>query len=158
MLHKSLYILVLVGIFACTATQKTVDNTPKSTKPMVLTMILEMQTSSQGAETMVKLLDRVKAAGHVKMSPDQPANFEFRFVDSHSHTVQSVFKKVNLTKVYEYADDNGVLRKKVMDGEPVVVPVRVNYQPEMEKLVVYQMIKEDFEPVATFLIQPKNIN
>jgi len=122
---------------------------------MVLTMILELQTGNHGTETMVKLLNRVKAAGHVKMSPDPTANFEFRFVDGRSHTVASVFKQVNLTKVYEYADEHGVLRKKVMDGEPVVVPVRVNYQPEMEKLVVYQMIKEDFEPIATFLIEPK---
>ena len=122
---------------------------------MVLTVILELQTSSHGTETMVKLMNKVKAGGHVKITPDQPANFEFRFVDSRSHVVTSIFKQVNLTKVYEYVDDKGQMAKKVMDGEPVVVPVRVNYQPEMEKLIVYQMMKENFEPIATFLLQEK---
>ncbi len=122
---------------------------------MVLTAILELQSGRQGQETKVKLMNIIKAGGHAKLVPDQPANFEFRFVDSQSHTVNSIFKQISLTKVYEYADEQGVLRKKVLDGEPIVVPVRVNYQPEMEKLVVYQMMKENYEPIATFLLQEK---
>jgi len=155
MLNKTFFYLLLILGMSCTSTKKTVDNTPKSPKSMVLTVILEMQTSSHGTETMVKLLNIVKAAGHAKIIPDESANFEFRFVDSQSHSVEAIFKKVNLTKVYEYVDENGALKKKVMDGESVTIPIRTNYRPEMEKLVVYQMIKENYEPIATFSLQNK---
>jgi len=127
---------------------------PVHAKPTVLTTILEMQ-AVVGKKTKVKLLNIVKAEGHAKIIPDQVANFEFRFVDSKSHTVQSVFKRINLTKVYEYVDDQGQLTKKVMDGEPVILSIRTNYQPAMKKLVVYQMIKENFEPIATFSLTEK---
>ncbi len=145
--------LIVLGL-ACSPAKKTMES-PKSTKPMVWTTILELQSKGRGSETTVKLLNMVRAGGYVKIIPDEPANFEFRFVDSQSHTIASVYKQINLTTVYEYVDDNGHLQKKVMDGEPVVVPVRINYQPEMKKLVVYQMIKENYEPLATFLLQEK---
>jgi len=155
MLNKTIFSLFLILGVACSPTKKTIL-APKSTKSMVMAVILELQASNHGTETMVKLLNTVKSGGHVKTIQDQPANFEFRFVDNQSHTITALYKQINLTKVYEYVDDKGQLAKKVMDGESVVVSVRTNYQPEMKKMIVYQMINENFEPIATFLLNPKN--
>ncbi len=156
MLKKSIfYLLLLLGV-ACTAAKKPMAAKPQKNKEStVLTVILELQAVA-GKKTKVKLLNIVKAGGHAKITPDQPANFEFRFVDDQSHTVKSIFKRVNLTKVYEYVDDQGQMAKKVMDGEPVVVPVRVNYHPEMKKLLVFQMMKENFELMASFSLKETN--
>jgi len=156
MLKKSLFYLVILLSMACTATKKPMTTKPTKTVPKVLTAIIELQAADHGHKTIVKLVNVVSAGGHVKIIPDESANFEFRFVDSQSHTLASVYKRINLTKVYEYVDDNGQLAKKVMDGEPVVVPIRTNYQSEMKKLMVYQMMKENFEPIVTFSLTENN--
>lgn len=153
---RILSFFVMFSLFACTHRQTVQSQPHKANKEtFVLTAIVELAAIKDSPKLKTSLLNVIKAPGAVKSKDDKEPNFEFRFTDSANQTITSRYKQLYLTQVVEYVDDSGKLAKTEIPNKKLVVPIRVNYIPQMKKLAVFQMQKEDYELVATYELNIK---
>ena len=132
---RYLFYIMFLTLPMCTTSKKGMK--PAEQIPQVLTVILEATATEEGT-VLFGVTNIIKAKGHVKSRKIGNSNYAFRFIDKDSNILEEQLKQIDLVQEIEYVKEDGSFAKKRIEGEPVVVVIRTNYQPEMTALQIFK--------------------